>query len=286
MNELMRVPSFEEAKSLAKILSTSALVPDALRGKEADILFTVMTGAEMGLGPMTSLRTFEVINGKVGMKAEAMVAHVRSHPSVEYIRCLESTTKTATWVSKLKSDPSPQKTTFAWEEAVQAGLAGQEMYKKWPQRMLMWRAASAHCKANHSDIVLGLYSTEEIESFAQDVTPRAVAVTPQNEAQMLASLQGSIDAVAPKPRLLQVANEPATPDYGPDGAPLSERAKLEVAVEEAGDETALNALVERVQKLQTADKAELRKRWCARRDKLKAQAISSTVGAPAQGAAP
>src|SRR5512137_782364 len=198
-SEIVRVPSVEEAKSLAKTFAMSALVPDALRGKEADVLFIVLTGAEMGLGPMTSMRTFEVIKGKVGMKPEAMIAHVRSHPSVEYIRCIESTAQRATWVSKLRTDAVENKTSFTMQDAVAAKLAGQEMYQKWPARMLQWRCASAHCKTHHSDIILGLYSTEEIESFARDVTPpRSVpstGIVPKTEAETIAALTASIDAV-------------------------------------------------------------------------------------------
>jgi phage recombination protein Bet len=134
----------------------------------------------------------------------------------------------------------------------------------------------------YPNLFAGVYIDAEMRNLDGDVTPRPVAVTPQNEAQMLAALQGSIDAVQPKPRLLQVANEPTpTPDYGPDGAPLSERARLEVAVEEASDETSLTALVERIAKLQTADKAALRKRWGERRDELRATSKASPAAVEA-----
>jgi hypothetical protein len=159
-----KLATFAESKELSSVFAKSSLVPDALRGKEADILFIVMTGAEMGLGPLTSLRAFEIIKGRVGMKPEAMIAHVRSHPSVEYVNCVENTAKLATWASKLKGGVE-MKTSFSWEDAVAAGLSTSEMYKKWPARMLQWRCASAHCKKAHSDVILGLYSTEEVESF-------------------------------------------------------------------------------------------------------------------------
>ena len=286
-----KVLSFEESKSLAKTFAMSALVPDALRGKEADVLFIVLTGSEMGLGPMTSMRTFEVIKGKVGMKSEAMIAHVRSHPSVEYIRCIETSPQRAIWVSKLRTDSVENRTVFTWQDAVTAGLAGQDMYKKWPARMLQWRCASAHCKTHHSDIILGLYSTEEIESFARDVTPPSkvpsTGTVPKTEAETIAALTASIDSVktteiaraasASKPRMLQVPEDP-TPEYGPDVAPRSERAKLEVAVEEAQTEGELTELVERITRLPAADKTSIRQRWGVRRDELRSRPIG--VDAP------
>lgn len=66
-------------------------------------------------------------------------------------------------------------------------------------------------------------------------------------------------------------------DYGPAGEPISERAKLEVAVAEAQDEAGLQVLVERITKLPAADKAGLRKLWGARRDAVKVEANPETA---------
>lgn len=72
-------------------------------------------------------------------------------------------------------------------------------------------------------------------------------------------------------------------DYGADGAPISERAKLEVAVAEAQDEAGLTALVERISKLPAADKAGLRKLWGGRRDALKPHHPGSSEPDPRSG---
>jgi hypothetical protein len=49
---------------LAKVLGMSALLPQALRGKPADVLVTVMYGREMGLTPMQSIQGIYVVNGR------------------------------------------------------------------------------------------------------------------------------------------------------------------------------------------------------------------------------
>lgn len=72
-------------------------------------------------------------------------------------------------------------------------------------------------------------------------------------------------------------------DYGADGAPISERAKLEVAVADAQDEAGLTALVERISKLPAADKAGLRKLWGARRDAVKPHHPGSSEPDPRSG---
>ena len=53
-----------ELDSLSDKLAKSALIPEALRNKPADVAVVLMTGAELGLGPMLSLRSIYVVKGK------------------------------------------------------------------------------------------------------------------------------------------------------------------------------------------------------------------------------
>jgi hypothetical protein len=262
-----------EAKALALTLSKASILPSALRGKEADILMTMMAGRELGLGPIASLRLIHIIEGKPSMAAELIAALCLRSPVCEGVDLDESTATKATYTATRKGR-KPVTMSFTLDEAKLAGLVGKDNWRKYPAAMLRARCVAALCRAVFPDVVGGLYDPDELE---RDVTPRPVAVSPQNEAQMLAALQGSIDAVQPK-RLLQITAQndpPATPDYGPDGAPLSERARLEVALEEVSDEASLTVLVERIAKLQPADKAALRRRWGERRDELRATSKAS-----------
>lgn len=172
------VRSFTEGQELARSLTKSMLVPEALRGKEADILFIVLTGGEMGMGPMKSLQAFESIKGRVGMKPVYMLGMVRAHPSILDIKLETSPTK-ATVTSQRKGVNEILKTVFTIDDAKAAGLTSSEMYRKWPAQMLGWRAVAIHCRANHSDIIGGHYSSEEVATFERDVTPVAEVVDAQ-----------------------------------------------------------------------------------------------------------
>ena len=81
----------------------------------------------------------------------------------------------------------------------------------------------------------------------------------------------------PQPRSATPLPVSATVDYAATGAPVSERAKLEVAVAEAQDEAALTALVERISKLSALDIATIRRSWGARRDEIKASKSAGRV---------
>lgn len=243
--------NFEEAKSMSTTLAKASLLPQALRGKEADVLMTVMAGAELGLGPILSIRSIHVIDGKPTLSADLIAALCLRRADVcEYLQPTESSATKATYTAKRKGAPAPVTMSFTIEEAKMAGLAGKGNWLKYPAAMLRARCISAICRAVFPDLVGGLYDSDSAEIEApRDVTP-AKASPP------------TIDSTA--------TALPPVADYAPDGSPLTERAKLEVAVTEAQDEAALNALVERITKLGADDKARVRQQWGARRDELRA----------------
>jgi hypothetical protein len=240
--------SLEEARSLAGIISKSSLLSDAFRGKEAETLMAIMTGAEIGLAPMQSLRAIEVIKGKPTLKAEAMTALVRARRDVcEYLVIRRSDATICTMETKRVGDPAPTVMSFSIDDAKAAGLTSNDNYKKYAPAMLRARAGSAICKAVYSDLILGLYDPDEL--------------APEREAAPRASPPTHIVDVTPSAL-------PASVERDPCDAPVSERAKLEVALAEAQDMTGLNALVERITRLSAADKARVRVAWGARRDEL------------------
>lgn len=263
--------SLDEARALSTTLAKSHLLPDALRGKEPEILMTIMTGSELGLAPMQSIRAIEVIKGKPTLKAETMTALVRARRDVcEYLRLTVSTPTIATFETKRVGDPSPTTMSFTAEDAKAAGLLGNDNYKRFPAAMLRARCASAICKAVYSDLLLGVYDPEELapeRPVEKDITPS----TPPHF--------NSVDDVA-----FAMTSPAPHPDYDGNGAPVTERAKLAVSIAEAQELKHLEVLTGRISALKTSDPkayAELRTAWGARRDELKGPPPAPTPPPPA-----
>lgn len=243
--------SLEEARSLSSTISKASLLPDALRGKEADVLMTIMTGAELGLGPMQSIRSIDVIKGKPTLKAEAMVALVRRRRDVcEYLVLRKSDATACTMETKRVGDPVATTLSFTIEDAKAAGLLSNDNWKRFPAAMLRARCGSAICKAVYSDLTLGLYDPEEIEP-SRSVEPRDV--TPPRASPP--TIESTATALPP----VDVARE-----------------ALELAVESAQTLETLTSLVPQMQALKMRNDDPLRLRWGARRDELqrKAQAVA------------
>ena len=115
--------------------------------------------------------------------------------------------------------------------------------------------------------IAGIAPEDDDGNTASGVTPNQNG-TPLHLRQPSRSSTPANTSAAPPAR---DASGSVQADYGTDGAPISERAKLEVAVAEAQDVPALEKLVERITKLPAADKASIRKAWGNRRDALKAE---------------
>lgn len=193
---------YNDVKSLSTDLSKSNLIPQALKRKPEDIVAIVLTGREMNLGPMQSLRAFHIINGVVTMKAETMAALVRSSPVCEYLLLKESTAKIATFETKRKGDQTPTTLSFTIDEAKQAGLTVNQTWSKYPAALLRARAVSALCKAVYSDLLLGVYEESEIERVvagpAEDLKARIKAEVTVVDAEIVpVELVAPADPVAP-----------------------------------------------------------------------------------------
>jgi len=166
-----------QASKLATWLSKSALIPDSLRGKPADIFVILVTGHELGISPMQALRGLNVIKGKPVLSADLMVAQcVRSREICEYFRLVESSTKFAAYEAKRKGS-EPVSLTYTIEEAKAAGLTSNAVWTKHTAAMLRARCSSALARAVFPDLVMGIYTPDESQEFGgRDVEPIPVAV--------------------------------------------------------------------------------------------------------------
>lgn len=162
--------TFQEAQDMSLTLAKSALL-GTLTNKPSDILLILMTGAELGFAPAQSLRAIDIIKGKPTLKAETMAALVRRSPVCEYLTLVSSDATKAVYETKRKGSPSPVRMEFTAADAATAKLQGNENYQKFPKAMLRARCVSALCKAEYSDLLLGVYDQDEI-----DVTPMGDAV--------------------------------------------------------------------------------------------------------------
>lgn len=153
--------------SLAGSLVKSGLIPNAIKSPEA-ALGVLLKGRELGLAPMQSFDSIDVIQGKPTLKPQAMLALIYSSNNFGSFQVDSSDSRAATvTMSRRGSDPHSE--TFTMDDAKTLGLAGKDNWKKQPATMLKWRAVSACARVVFPDVIQGMYTPEEIGQDTEQV---------------------------------------------------------------------------------------------------------------------
>lgn len=149
--------TIEEVQKVAAIAAASNAFGKISRELAA---VAIMTGSELGLGPMASLRGFHVMNGKLVASAGLITGQAFSHAKCEYFSCLEASDKRVTYETK-RTGSDPSRRTYTIEDAQRAGLTRNPTWKRYPQAMLQARCASSLAREVYPDAVSGLLGDDD-----------------------------------------------------------------------------------------------------------------------------
>lgn len=166
---------FNQAIKLAGTLAKSSIVPSHFRGKPEDVFACLVLGAELGFQPMQSLNAIVMIQGNATLKAQTMLALVRSRCPKAIIEITEEG-DTVSCLAKRDERDLGYKASWNKDKAYDAGFAKawDKENKKWitkdnwvkqPKTMSRWRSVSEACRVVFPDILQGLYASEEIEDL-------------------------------------------------------------------------------------------------------------------------
>jgi hypothetical protein len=161
---------------LAERLSDTDFVPKTMRGKAEAVLACMLTGHELGFGPMQALRDVDLVNGRPSLAATLMVARVRA--AGHRFRTVSNTDTGAVVQVHRRGEAEPEPpVTFLIEDAQRAGLAGKDVWKQYPARMCWARAASAACRRDAPECLGGVvYTPEELGAPSTVVTAGGAVV--------------------------------------------------------------------------------------------------------------
>lgn len=145
----------------AQAVSSANLLPQAYRGKPADIMLAMGLGQAMGLSPAESLYRIDVIQGKPTASAELIAANVRK--AGHKLR-VSGDDNSATCTIIRADDPEFEFTVTrdaAWAKSM--GLDKKDNYLKQRGTMLQWRAITATARLACPEALYGVvYSADEM----------------------------------------------------------------------------------------------------------------------------
>lgn len=156
----------------------------------ADALARIMTGRELGLTALQSIRGVYMIEGKPSLDASLLMGLCIQHPDCEKFDFMESTNERAVLHVKRRGRPL-QEIVWTIDDAKQAKLIKENgAWVKNPKQMLRARCKSDGARLEFPDVTFGLQSREEAVDQMQEATIKA-----------------PVDVVGPSPEQIAVHEE-------------------------------------------------------------------------------
>jgi hypothetical protein len=146
----------------ANIATTS--LAGAYRGKPDEVTAVILAGHELGIQPMTSLKSIDVIQGQPALRAHAMRGLLQSKG--HEIELVEADDDHCVMRGRRKGAEAWQTVVWDIERARLMGLLGKDQWKKQRKTMLINRATGEICRLVASDALHGMpYAAEELDGY-------------------------------------------------------------------------------------------------------------------------
>lgn len=194
--DLPVIPEHTEMNALASMATTLAYadaVPKALKRKPNDVFLVLLTARDTGVALTTAMREFHVIDGTVTLSPKVKLAMVRQAGIGRMWPAPANDANGATWYAVRSDQPDHQvESTFTWEDAQLAGLVDsrcepkkhwkpesggrqanqtcmcKDNWKRYPQRMVSWRALGYLLDDVFPEVATGIYSPDELGAVTNE----------------------------------------------------------------------------------------------------------------------
>lgn len=196
----LHLSSYSDVKDLAQMLSAAppGLIPKAYQGSAPGIFACLLRGIGLGLDPMEALANIHVIEGKAILSSELMLSIVmRKGVQVEWTKMEDDEVE-----CRLTRPGHPvHHGRWTIEDARRAGLAGKDIWKKYPRAMLRARCISEAIRAWAPDLLgAGVYDeteADEVRDHAERAAPAPRVTVIDAKIEAPAKAEGDADRSGP-----------------------------------------------------------------------------------------
>jgi hypothetical protein len=218
----------EQYKTFSHTLAQSGLVPDAIRGKPADVFLIIMAGLDLGLRPMQALQGIYVVKGRPSLSAEMMrglLARDGHGFGVVVLTENECTVK-----GRRAGETEWHEASFTIAQATRAKLLSNSNWQTYPEDMLLARATARLCRRFFPDVIGGLQAAEDLLDLAQAEQPTGTMAA--QAARLVPVLTSVPDPAATAARIAELNAQHAQPT----AAPADTRTAEQIAWETPADQ--------------------------------------------------
>jgi len=209
--EQARELDLSRPQDMARVFVASGYWRDM--GSASQAIVKIMAGRELGMPAFASLQGIDVIQGRLRLTANTLAAMVKEHDGTDY-RVRKWTDEECAIAFYENGEPEAVGvSTFTMKDAVRAGLANKDNWKKWPRQMLFARAMSQGVSAFVPHVTKGIRAYTE----GDDLGPARVEAPPSRVDALNAALEDN----PPPPAGEDTGDEgdAGTPDDSPEVIP-------------------------------------------------------------------
>lgn len=146
---------------MAEYLAASGFLPQSVSSPQKAVAI-ILAGRELGIAPWQSLSTINVIQGKPTISPQLMLALINRSGELADMTVEDDGQRCV--VTMTRRGRTPHSEAFSMADAQAMGLAGKDNWKKQAPVMRKWRAVAACARVVFPDVILGLYTPEEMEA--------------------------------------------------------------------------------------------------------------------------
>ena len=149
---------------MAEAMAGSNLLPTPYQRNPANLLVVLTMARELNIPPMQAINGINVIQGKPSVSPQLMLALIYNKYPNALIRISCNDKEQVVTVTMSRDKTDLENTTVHWsmQRAQQMGLTGKDNWKKQPMTMLKWRAVAEAARERFPDVIMGLYTVEEM----------------------------------------------------------------------------------------------------------------------------
>jgi hypothetical protein len=200
---VVNATEWQAMMQMSEVLVRSGFLPDSIKTSQQAVAI-ILAGRELGIGPWQAIQGINIIKGRPTVSPQLMLALIEQSKLLEDIS-ITGDAKSCTVMMKRRGR-SPHTFTFTMEDAKALGLADKSNYRTQPKVMLQWRAIGACSRIVFPDVIMKLYTPDEMGA---DVT-----ITEDGGMEVVNTETGEIVEAAP-------VVDAAPPPFGEDKARIT-----------------------------------------------------------------
>ena len=167
---------FEHSQRVAKMLTSSSLLPDVFKGNIANTMIALEMANRIGASPLMVMQNLYIVHGKPSWSSTFIISAINACGRFSPLR-FEMTGKCDTlecyaWAYDKRTNDKLIGVNVTMEMAKAEGWVSKagSKWKTMPELMIRYRSAAFFGRLYAPDILMGMHTAEEVDDFTLMIT--------------------------------------------------------------------------------------------------------------------